>query len=66
MKKSILNIGKVLNKEEQKSIAGGGKFLCVINSGDRRCCTPSECGNTGGIWRPGAWGYGTSQNCICF
>ncbi|KAB1153343.1 hypothetical protein F7018_16890 [Tenacibaculum aiptasiae] len=72
MKDSILNIGKALNRESQKEIFGGNpilspiKFKCLVSSGDKRCCTPSECGDTGGIWRPNAWGYGTSANCICF
>ncbi len=35
MKKSILNIGKALNKVEQKSINGGGKTLCNT---DYDCC----------------------------
>ena len=35
MKKEILNIGKSLNKIEQKQIHGGGKTLC---STDFDCC----------------------------
>lgn len=70
MKKSILNLGKELNKADQKEISGGMprpiKFKCIVNYGDARCCTPSECGETGGIWSPGSFGYGTSENCICF
>ncbi|CAL2086090.1 hypothetical protein [Tenacibaculum sp. 190524A05c] len=70
MKKSILNLGKALNKADQKEISGGMlrpiKFRCIVNYGDPRCCTPSECGETGGIWRPGSVGYGTSANCACF
>lgn len=70
MKKSILKFGKALNKAEQKEISGGGftliKFKCLVNYGDSRCCTPSECGDTGGIWSPNAYGYGTSSNCACF
>ncbi len=30
MKKSILNLGKTLNKTEQKSVTGG-RFKCFIN-----------------------------------
>ncbi|WP_157811665.1 hypothetical protein [Tenacibaculum sp. SZ-18] len=69
MKKSILNLGNSLNKADQKQIIGGFrpvKFRCLVNYGDPRCCTPAECGETGGIWHPGANGYGTSQNCACF
>ena len=71
MKKSILNLGKALKKAEQKSVLGGRtpiliEFKCLVNYGDPRCCTPSECGDTGGQWNPGQWGYGTSQNCVCF
>ncbi len=73
MKKQILNLGKALQKAEQKEIFGGNptllhpvKFKCLVNYGDSRCCTPSECGDTGGIWSPGHGGYGTSENCICF
>ena len=50
MKKSILNLGKALNKADQKEISGGMltpiKFKCIVNYGDPRCCTPSECGET--------------------
>ncbi|MDE1207243.1 hypothetical protein [Tenacibaculum larymnensis] len=67
MKKSILNLGKPLNKTEQKVILGGlDKFKCLVNYGDPRCCTAEECGNTGGIWCPSCGGYGTSNNCACF
>ena len=40
MKKSILNIGKVLNKQEQKEVAGGfgGVFFRYC-----RAVTSSEC-----------------------
>ena len=36
MKKSILNLGKALNKAEQKSINGGGKRLgeCLVPDPD--------------------------------
>jgi len=30
MKKSILNLGKTLNKKEQKKINGGTYYLCSI------------------------------------
>ncbi|TCI94219.1 hypothetical protein [Tenacibaculum sp. M341] len=70
MKKTILNLGKALEKDTQKEIIGGNpiliKFKCLVSYGDRRCCTPSECGDTGGVWSPGNYGYGTSANCICF
>lgn len=71
MKKSILNLGKALNKAKQKEILGGIpvliKFECLVNSGDRICCTPQHCGNTGGIIAdtfPGE--YGTTDLCACF
>lgn len=35
MKKEILNIGKALNKAEQKIINGGGKTFC---NNDTDCC----------------------------
>lgn len=70
MKKTISKLGKALNKATQQEIYGGNpilvKFKCIVNYGDPRCCTPSECGETGGIWRPGSFGYGTSTNCACF
>ncbi|MEO9571152.1 MAG: hypothetical protein ABJH82_12485 [Polaribacter sp.] len=70
MKKQILNLGKALNKAEQKEVFGGSpkpiNFDCLVNFGDPSCCTSNECGNTGGIWQPNAFGYGTSENCACF
>ena len=41
MKKSILNLGKVLNKEEQKKVNGGVNCFdcqsyCIANSGGDR------------------------------
>lgn len=70
MKKQILNLGKALDRSEQKRVLGGGlrptKFRCIVTAGDPRCCTPSECGETGGIWCPTCTGYGTSSNCACF
>ncbi len=66
MKKSILKFGKKLSKEQQKNVHGGTRYKCSVNFGDPRCCAPSECGDTGGVWYPGHWGYGVSENCICF
>ena len=37
MKKSILNLGKVLHKAEQKTINGGGNFTCPHKCGNRGC-----------------------------
>ncbi len=54
----------VISKNQQKSINGGVKYFC--SGGDRRCCAPTECGYGGGVWHPGAYGYGTSQNCVCY
>ncbi len=71
MKKSILNLGKSLNKTEQKKVKGGMlkpiKFRCLVNSGDPICCTPQHCGDTGGVISnsyPGQ--YGTTDLCVCF
>lgn len=71
MKKSIINLGTILNKNQQKEIHGNGptliKFKCLVNSGDRICCTPQHCGETGGIISntyPGQ--YGTTNLCVCF
>ena len=70
MKKSILSLGKALNKTTQQEITGGRtliKFRCLVNTGDRICCTPQHCGETGGIIAntyPGQ--YGTTDLCACF
>ena len=45
MKKSILNIGKALNKAEQKEINGGRRLA----SGPCSCTQTSDCAPTPGI-----------------
>ncbi len=49
MKKQILNLGKALNKAEQKVIHGGDWLYCN-NPGIYGDCTESECEILGGIW----------------
>jgi len=68
MKKSILNLGKTLSKETQKNIKGSGRIgaSCIVVGSDPRCCTYNECGPTGGDWNPNAYGYGASNNCMCY
>ncbi|MEE9364390.1 MAG: hypothetical protein V3U92_17445 [Cellulophaga sp.] len=64
MKKSILNLGKALNRLEQKAINGGGPYRCNPQ-GDSYCCGPAnwQCGycgmSCGGIVDPGGL-------CNCF
>ncbi|MBL4605571.1 MAG: hypothetical protein JKY02_07920 [Flavobacteriaceae bacterium] len=64
MKKSILTIGKVLDKAEQKEVHGGLSLkMCSDNSGDQ--CNPnlngSDCGPTvyGSLTCPSAY------DCLC-
>jgi len=61
MKKQLLNLGKGLNKIEQKMISGGGMF----HNGTLVCENPdpfgncgSECLAAGGIW------YGCVSLCV--
>jgi hypothetical protein len=49
MKKSILNIGKVLNKVEQEQINGGTAYAC----GPIICYFPEACGQINGVWACG-------------
>jgi len=56
MKKGILNLGKALNKEEQKQISGGTEFCGTL---DHNCC--------GGIICCGECGYyGGAEICLEF
>ena len=66
MKKSILNLGKILNKAEQKQINGGmglvlvschNLFLCQYD-----CSEGEVCAIPG---RPGNHIFGTIQNGLC-
>jgi hypothetical protein len=41
MKKSILNLGKALNKAEQKQIQGG--YIALPPCGDEFCTVPGGC-----------------------
>ena len=57
MKKSILNIGKALNKVEQKTVNGGGRAFCYPGT-DGICCGTAhwQCGvgpASGGFYNPG-------------
>ena len=46
MKKSILNIGKALNKAEQKEINGGYQRECSTSNGPDEECPPTyHCDN---------------------
>lgn len=56
MKKSILNIGKALNKAQQKSINGGGTNDCTI---------PSVCEICGGFAGPGGSCFGGPATWFC-
>ncbi|MGG6231603.1 hypothetical protein [Tenacibaculum sp. SDUM215027] len=47
MKKTVLNLGKTLNKAEQKSINGG--YLCHCNGTTYYVADPKWCG-----WKCGA------------
>ena len=51
MKKSILNLGKSLNKAEQKNVYGGGASSCNIFTGCPKCqaCAPTIIGGTTGV-----------------
>ncbi len=57
MKKSILNIGKVLTKNEKKTINGGYIFTC------RRFCSSSAAMQQMQIDRYGREAF---ENCPCF
>jgi len=46
MKKSILTIGKTLNKTEQRSINGGNPTPAICNP----ITNQTECVNTGCLW----------------
>ncbi|PKH50664.1 hypothetical protein CXF68_08130 [Tenacibaculum sp. Bg11-29] len=58
MKKSILNLGKALNKAEQKEINGGIGFGSCTGSGSRCCvqtprgqfCDAGRCTRHGCLW----------------
>jgi len=39
MKKQFLNLGKALNKAEQKQISGGLRYICGSCSPNYNCCT---------------------------
>lgn len=56
MKKSILNIGKILNKVEQKSIQGGMGCPQV---------PPNKCFGCGGFPTPGGCCLGDAQTWAC-
>jgi hypothetical protein len=47
MKKSILNVGTVLNKTEQRSINGGTPPPSACNP----ITNPVDCANAGCLWR---------------
>ncbi|MDP2541213.1 hypothetical protein [Tenacibaculum discolor] len=57
MKKSILNLGKALNKANQKQINGGANGSCY-QEGSRCCenrpwgvfCDAGRCGTYGCLW----------------
>ena len=58
MKKQILNLGKGLNKAEQKAINGGQLLLCQnMTNPSAWECTYEECRDRGGIW------YDCNQSC---
>ena len=53
MKKQILNLGKALNKAEQKEINGGTALWC------------GQCVCVGGMWPIVVHSCGTSQRSAC-
>ncbi|WP_028887795.1 hypothetical protein [Tenacibaculum ovolyticum] len=58
MKKSILNLGKALNKAEQKEVNGGIRFRSCTGTGSRCCvqtqwgqfCDAGRCTPNGCLW----------------
>lgn len=69
MKKQILNLGKALNKSEQKSIEGGWKirpFKCCDPA--MQCCTTSHLAQNnpscGGTYISGCQYHPASNCCI--
>lgn len=58
MKKSILNLGKALNKADQKQINGGiaqgcyqdGRKCCQTGPGGHTFCDAGRCDRFGCIW----------------
>ena len=58
MKKQILNIGKALNKAEQKQIQGGITAFQACNQAVHYWCTQSWCESHGNIW------YACEGSCI--
>jgi hypothetical protein len=50
MKKSILKVGNVLNKAQQRAINGGGGGSCPTFCSTREDCNPNPDGLTGCIY----------------
>ena len=61
MKKSILNLGSELNKEEQKKINGGLPPFCTSHNQ----CPPNQCCQSDPIYNFGYCGARTNHEGLC-